>query len=422
MGGPLSGVRIVDMTSVLMGPYATQILGDLGADVIKVEAPSGDTVRGIVPMRHAGMGAIFLNVNRSKRSLVLDLKQPEGRQVLLDLARTADVLIYNVRPQAMARLGLSYEAVAEVNPRIIYVGAFGYGQDGPYAAKPAYDDLIQGAIGIPSLIAQVGDGVPRYVPITLVDRTVGLAAVNAVTAALYARERTGLGQRVDVPMFETMAQLVLGDHLQGATFVPPEGPTGYARLLARERQPYRTKDGYVSTLIYNDKQWRAFFALIGRPEVIAEDPRFADISTRTRHIGELYALVAEEMAKRTTAEWLEGLEAADIPVMPLNDLESLIADPHLAATGFFREEEHPSEGRIRTMTVPSRWSRTQPEPERPAPRLGEHSVLILKELGYDAARIDALLAAGVTRDAADLSSADLPTADLPAAGQKEDMP
>ncbi|HYD67341.1 CoA transferase [Azospirillum sp.] len=399
MSGPLNGVRILDLTTVLMGPYATQILGELGADVIKVEPPQGDTVRGIGPMRHPGMGAIFLHANRGKRSIVLDLKQPEGRQALLDLARTADVLIYNVRPQAMARLGLSYAEVAEANPRIVYVGLFGYGQDGPYAAKPAYDDLIQGAVAIPTLFAASTGGEPRYVPATMVDRTVGLHAVYAVTAALFHRERTGEGQAVDVPMFETMTHFVQGDHMGGATFEPAEGPTGYPRLLAPQRRPYRTSDGHICALIYNDKQWRSFFDLIGRPDILDSDPRFADMDSRTRHIDELYGFVAEHLATRTTAEWMEALTRADIPVMRLHTLDSLLEDPHLTATGFFQVVEHPREGPIRSMAVPTRWSATPPAVERQAPALGEHSAEVLREAGYDDATIAALAERGVIREA-----------------------
>ena len=402
MSGPLAGVRIVDMTTVLMGPYATQILGDMGADVIKVEPPRGDGSRDLGPMRNPGMGPLFMHANRSKRSIVLDLKKKAGLRALLRLAKNADVLIYNVRPQAMARLGLSYEEVAAVNPRIVYVGTYGFGQSGPYAARPAYDDLIQGAAGLPSLAVRAGAEMPRYVPCTVADRTVGLNAVNAIAAALYYRERTGEGQAIGIPMFETMAQFVLGDHLGGRTFEPPLGPTGYARLLAKERRPYATKDGYICALVYNDKQWKSFFALIGRPEVLESDPRFADLGSRTGHIDELYSLVAETLATRTTAEWLVALDRADIPAMPMHTLDTLIDDPHLAAVGFFEMVEHPSEGRMRSMAVPGTWSKSQPAVERLAPRLGEHSAEILHEAGYSEAEIAALVADGATLDAARL--------------------
>ena len=398
MSGPLVGVRIVDMTTVLMGPYATQILGDMGADVIKVEPPRGDGSRDLGPMRNPGMGPLFMHANRSKRSIVLDLKKRSGYRALLRLAKTADVLIYNVRPQAMARLKLSYEEVAAVNPRIIYVGTYGFGQDGPYAARPAYDDLIQGAVGLPSLAMSAGADMPRYVPCTIADRTVGLNAVNAIAAALYYRERTGEGQSIGIPMFETMVQFVLGDHLGGKTFDPPLGPTGYPRLLAKERRPYATKDGYVCALVYNDKQWKNFFALIGRPEVLENDPRFADLGSRAQHIDELYGLVAETLATRTTAQWLIALDQADIPVMPLHTMDTLIEDPHLEAIGFFEMVDHPSEGRMRSMAVPGTWSKSQPKVERLAPRLGEHSTEILRETGFSEAEIAALLADGATLD------------------------
>jgi len=397
--GPLQGVRILDLTTVLMGPYATLQLADMGADVIKVEPPQGDIVRQIEPARHAGMGCMFLTLNRSKRSVVIDLKQRAGRDAILRLAAKSDALLYNVRPQAMARLGLAYEDVAAVNPRIIYAGAFGYGQDGPYAARPAYDDLIQGATAIPTLIAAVGDGTPRYLPVTIADRVVGLCTVNAILAALMHRERTGVGQRIDIPMFETMAGFVLGDHLGGLTFDPPLGKGGYVRLLAPERRPYRTKDGYVCALIYNDKQWESFFRAVGREDALA-DPRFASHAARLKHINAIYAEVANIFIGRTTREWLALLEAADIPVTPLHTLESLLEDPHLTAAGFFSVVEHPSEGRIRSMRVASTWSRTQPEPTRQAPRLGEHSVEVFKEAGFTPAEIAALLASGVVRQCA----------------------
>lgn len=393
MSGPLDGVRVLDLTTVVMGPYATQILADFGADVIKVEPPGGDIMRYNAPLRSRAMGHIFLNANRNKRSIVLDLKQPAAREACLALAKTADVLVYNIRPQAMARLGLSYDEVRAVNPRLIYLGGFGYSQRGPYAAKAAYDDLIQGAAGLPWLAEAAGAESPRYTPVIIADRSVGLHMANAVCAALYRREKTGLGQRVDVPMFESLLQSVLGEHLGGQTYVPPTAPPGYGRMLAKERRPYRTKDGYLCVLVYNDKQWHAFFGVIGRPD-LQRDPRYATQEARSRDYQGAYSMVAEEIAKRGTAEWLAALEAADIPVQKMNSLQDILADPHLAAIGYFQEREHPTEGRIRSMAVPSEWSESPPEFRRHAPRLGEHTREVLREAGLAEADIERLIAQG----------------------------
>ncbi len=395
MSGPLQGVKVLDMTTVFMGPHATQILAEYGAEVVKLESPEGDIVRKIVPARHVGMGALFLLANRGKRSCVLDLKEPRGRAAALKLAARCDVLIYNVRPAAMARLGLGYEHVKAVNPRIIYVGVYGFGERGPYAGKPAYDDLIQGAVGLASLPQRVGGGEPRYVPSAIVDRAVGLAAVNAVTAALFCRERTGQGQSIEVPMFETMAHLILGDHLYGHAFEPPLGAPGYPRHLDPDRRPYATQDGYISVLVYTDRQWEAFFEVIGKPEMTS-DPRFKDMAARTRHVRDVYSYLAEALRGRSTREWLEALARADIPAMPMHSLESLIEDPHLAAVRFFELADHPSEGKIRHMRNPTTWSASALAPVRPAPRLGEHSREVLREAGYADAEIDAMRAAGVT--------------------------
>jgi len=389
-------VRIVDLTTVVMGPFATQILADIGADVMKVEPLEGDVLRHIAPMKHPAMGHIFIHHNRNKRSIVLDLKQPKGREALLRLARNADVLAYNVRPQAMARLKLTYDDVRAVNPRIIYVGAYGYGEGGPYAGEPAYDDLIQGRAGLPHLLYEAGADRPRYVPTAISDRITGLAMVNAVTAALYCRERTGKGQAVEVPMFETLAQLVLGDHMGGRTFEPSIEPHRYARMLAPHRVPYATKDGYVCVLVYNDKHWRSFFRLIGREEMFDSDRRFSSQEARSRNIGEVYEFVAGQMATRTSGEWLRLLGEADIPVAPLNSVDDLIEDPHLRQAGFIVMTDHPTEGRLREMTTPGQWSDTRPEGLRPAPRLGEHSVEILREAGYADAEIGEMIASRTT--------------------------
>jgi len=389
MSGPLHGVRVLDLTTVVMGPFATQILADLGADVIKVEPPEGDVMRSAWPFRHPGMGSIFLNTNRNKRSVVVDLKTDAAHEACLLLAKKSDVLVYNIRPQAMGRLKLSYEQVRKANPRIIYVGCFGYSQRGPYAAKAAYDDMIQGAAGIPWLLHKQGAAEPRYAPMIVADRSVGQQVASAVSAALYYREKSGKGQRVDVPMFEHLLQMILGDHLGGYTFEPQHGEPGYHRILAPDRRPYQTKDGYVCALIYNDKQWKAFFAIIGQEEKF-KDPRFSTQEVRSKHYAEAYAFVAEEMRKKTTAEWVEALERADIPVQRMNSLDDIVADPHLAAIGYLRTVEHPTEGRLKTLAVPSEWSESAPEYRRHAPRLGEHTREVLREAGLAEEKIDQL--------------------------------
>jgi len=389
MAGPLSGVRVLDLTTIVMGPFATQILGDFGADVIKIEPPEGDVIRYAWPFRNPGMGSIFLNTNRNKRSVVLDLKKPAALAAFLRLVEKSDVLVYNVRPQAMARLKLSYEEVSAVNKKIIYVGCFGYSQRGPNAAKAAYDDMIQGAAGIPWLLHKQGAREPRYAPMIVADRSVGQQVASAVSAALYYREKTGKGQRVDVPMYEHLLQMILGDHLGGETFEPPHGPSGYIRILSPDRRPYQTKDGYVCALIYNDKQWKGFFDVIGKPEILRQ-PEFASHEARSRNYDRAYAMVADELKKRTTAEWVEAFERADIPVQRMNSLDDIVADPHLAAIGYLKSVEHPSEGKIKVLAVPSEWSESAPEYRRHTPRLGEHTREVLREAGLSEAEIDRL--------------------------------
>jgi crotonobetainyl-CoA:carnitine CoA-transferase CaiB-like acyl-CoA transferase len=396
--GPLAGIRIVDMTTVVMGPFATQILADYGADVIKVEPPAGDILRYAPPMRNPAMGAAFLQANRNKRSIVLDIKKPAARDALLRLCKTADVFIHNVRTAAMKRAGLGERDVRAGNPRLIYVSLVGYREDGPYAGRPAYDDLMQGLSGIPALQAQISGEEPRYMPLTVIDRIMGISAAHAVLAALVHRERTGVAQAVDVPMFESVAQLVLGDHMGGRTFEPPIGEPGYVRLLAPDRRPYRTKDGYVCVLIYNNKEWEIFFRAIGRSEQFKSDPRLSDHAVRTRHYGEVYAMLGEILATRTTAEWLALLGENDIPAVPLYDLNDLIDDRHLDAVRFFHRMEHPSEGPIRLTGIPSQWSESSPAITRHPPRLGEHSIEVLREVGLSEAEIEALRTDGATID------------------------
>ncbi len=397
---PLSGLRVVDLTTGVMGPYTTQILADYGADVIKVEPPGGDVMRKAGPMRSPGMGPVHLHLNRNKRSIVLDAKKESGRAVLLRLCARADVLVHHVRPAAMRRLALAADDVRAVNPRIVYATLLGYGDDGPYAGRPAYDDLIQGACGLPALFTRAGGEEPRYVPLTLADRIVGITAAHAILAALLARDRTGRGQSIEIPMFETLAQFVLGDHMAGRTFDPPLGPAGYSRLLSPDRRPYPTLDGHLCVLLYNDKHWESFFRALGRLDEFHADARFHDLGTRARHYDEVYAWLADVLKTRTTAAWIELLEANDIPCVRLRGVDAVVDDPHLRAVGFFQEVDDPAGGKLRLTGVPSRWNGSHLHLTRSAPRLGEHSVEILREAGLSPDEITRLLEEGVTEDGA----------------------
>lgn len=398
--GPLQGVTVVDLSAVLMGPYATQILADHGADVIKVEAPGGDSTRHIGPSRHPGMGPLFLNLNRNKRSIVLDLKQPQGLEAMQRLLAGADVFMHNLRPASIEGLGLGYEQVAALNPGIVWCGMYGYGEGGPYAGRPAYDDLIQGATGIADLQGRAGRGEPRYVPLTIADRSAGLHAAHSVAMALYAREKTGRGCRIDVPMFETLASMVLGDHLYGHSFEPAQGETGYVRLMSPGRRPYATRDGYVCALVYNDGHWRRFLHAIGRDDLLT-DARYASLASRTRHIDAVYDFLGQTLRERGTAEWLELFEAIDVPATALNSVDALLDDPHLRAVDFLAQVEHPSEGPLRLPRSPVQWTGHEPATElRPAPRLGQHTREVLRECGCDEDLIEAMLASGAALSAA----------------------
>jgi crotonobetainyl-CoA:carnitine CoA-transferase CaiB-like acyl-CoA transferase len=395
MSGPLTGVRVLDCTTVVLGPWAAQQLGDLGADVIKIEPPDGDTTRQLGPMRNRDMGAFYLAVNRNKRSIVLDLKQEAARRILLRLSEGADVLLHNYRPRAARRLGMSYETFHAVNPGIVYVATYGFGAAGPYGDKPAYDDIIQAASGVAAVQSSIV-GEPRYVPTIVADKTSSMTVLTAVLAALYHKARTGEGQAVEVPMFESMAAWVMVEHLYGETFVPAQETIGYKRILNPYRRPFKTRDGYLAILPYTDQNWRDFFALAERQDLL-DDPRYKTLGSRLAHIEGLYAELGKIAVTRTNAEWLTELDRRNIPAMSVNTLDALLRDPHLEAVKFWQTVEHPTEGTLRLPGIPASYSKTPGAIRRLPPRLGEHSVEILREAGFGAAEIDALLASGATR-------------------------
>lgn len=383
MQGALAGIQVVDMTSVGMGPMATQMLGDMGADIVKVEAAEGDVFRHVTPQRHAGMSHTHLNLNRNKRSAVVDAKAPEGLAQLEALLGDADVFVSNMRAPALRRLGLDYASLAPRFPKLIHCVCYGYSEDGPYAGRPAVDDTIQAASGLAWIQGGAGKEAPCYVKSVVADKVVALYVSNAIACALFARERSGVGQSIEVPMFECMVAFMAPEHLSGLTFVPPEGPAGYARLLNEFRRPFPTRDGYLSVVPYTDSQWKRFFALAGHPS-LCEDPRFLSLTTRSRHFPELYRFVEESLARHTTAEWSVLLSREDIPFAAVNSFEDLLADPHLLATGFWREVDHPTEGRLLQPGIPVKFSRTPASVRRHAPGLGEHTAEVFEKT----ARID----------------------------------
>lgn len=402
MSGPLAGVRVLEITSVVLGPWAAMLLGDMGADVIKVEPPQGDSTRHIGPRRHDGMASMFLSVNRNKRSIVLDLKHPDGHEAVRRLCRESDVLLHNLRPGAAARLKLDYPSLAADNSRLIYCGTYGYGAAGPYADYPAYDDIVQAAAGLSALQEKV-HGEPLYMPTIMADKTTSMACVSAISAALYAREKSGRGQAIEVPMFETLVAFSAVEHMFGETFEPALGPTGYHRVLSEHRRPHRTADGFIALLPHADSHWRHFLGQAGRADLL-DDPRFATLAIRMQHIGEIYGLVAEIVAGRTTAEWLDLLDPNRVPVMAVKSFDDLIHDEQLARNSFWFTGEHPSEGAVKHAGIATRWHDTPGSIRRLAPRLGEHSQEILQAVGYDDQAIEALFAAGVSATPAPSSS------------------
>lgn len=397
MPGPLHGVKIIEMTSVVLGPWACQMFADMGADVVKIEQPRGDSNRTLGAANHPGMAALYLTCNRNKRSMVLDFRQPGAREALLEMVKGADVFVHNNRPQVMTKLGLDYPDLKAVNPKIIFCGAYGYSKKGPYGTLGALDDSIQAASGI-AMLNKLVLGEPRYLPTVVADKTTAITLVYGVLAALFHRERTGEGQELEVPMFETMVNFVMAEHLWGMTFEPPKGPPGYTRLMSKQRKPYPTKDGYIAILPYLDAHWEKFCRLTGHPELI-DDPRFCKLADRVRNIDLTSSTTAEIMATKTTAEWLKIFDKSGVPTIVVNTLEDLATDPHLNATGFWKFYDHPTEGRLRMPSFPVNFGATPADIRRHAPSLGEHTSEILREAGLSEAQIDALCASGAAMTA-----------------------
>ncbi len=370
----LEGIKVLDMTSVVFGPYATQVLADLGAEVVKVEANIGDQLRySGKPAKSRAMAPSFLALNRGKKSALLDLKQEEDAEVMRGLVAEADVFIHNVRGRAIAKLGFDYEAVKQINEQIIYVHCVGFGSDGPYAGLQAYDDLIQGATGATSLASRVdGDPRPRFMPSLIADKVAGLHAAYATLAAITHKLRTGRGQHVEVPMFEAFASFMLKEHMAGKTFEPPVGSLLYDRQVDPDRQPFPTADGYITIVPYTDDSWITLYELLGMPELL-EDERFNSPRNRMINMHYMYQGVARKTPEKTTEEWITLLRAARIPCMPARDIDDILGDPHLQESGFFQRREHPSEGPIHEMREASQFSDWDGALRSPAPLPGEHT-------------------------------------------------
>lgn len=394
--GPLTGIKVLDLASVIMGPVACQHLADMGADVIKVESPDGDLMRSVGPRKSVDMGAVFITCNRNKRSIVLDLKQPKARDVLYRMVAASDVLIHSIRTEPARKVGIGYEQLRQHNERLVYCHVKGYSDAGAYAGQPAFDDTMQAESGL-AMLQSVVAGEPRYVPSSIVDKICAINAAHAVVLALFERVHSGLGQEIELPMFETITAFNLTEHLWGAAFEPPLGAMGYDSVRRGVRKPYPTKDGYLAFLPYSNVHWHKFFRLVGRPELV-DDPRFNTFPARQKNYDAVFGFVRDALKERTTGEWVKLFGDQDIPMAAVNQIEDMIEHPHLKSVGFWQQMQHPTEGTLRVAANPIGLKRTPPSVRRLAPRLGEHTREILGEFEFRASEVEGLLAEGVVRE------------------------
>ncbi|WP_292273508.1 CaiB/BaiF CoA-transferase family protein [Marinobacter sp.] len=389
----LKGVRIVELTTIVLGPMAGQMLADFGAEVIKIEALNGDLARQVEPRSANGESSMFVNCNRNKQSIAVNLKSDEGREIMHRLIREADVFVHNMRMRAISRLGFDAATLHEINPSLIYCSAIGFGSNGPYADRPAYDDVIQAASGIAHLPTYTG-AEPAYVPGVIADKVAALYAVNAISAALYNKAKTGRGVELEVPMFEVMSSFVMTEHLAAASF-GEEAKPGYQRLLNRHRRPFRSADGWIAVMPYTEAHWRRVFSEINREDVF-EKEWFQNDSTRSGHVGDMYEILAQSMPERTTEDWVATFERLDVPHSRVSSLEDLLSDPHLQAVGFFDATDD-TFGRVRSVPQPVRVHGANTTTDRRAPLLGENSLRLLAEIGYDEQEVQELVSQGVVR-------------------------
>ncbi|TNE61040.1 MAG: CoA transferase [Alphaproteobacteria bacterium] len=389
----LNGIRVLDFTTVVLGPYATQILGDLGADVVKVEPLAGDVFRYVRPGRSDRMGANFINCNRNKRSIAIDLATPEGKETVKQLVANADVVVHNMRPKSADKLGIGFEALKAVKPDLVYCYASGFGQAGPNADEPAYDDTIQALCGLAYLNANA-NGEPRFLPTIVADKVGGLHLAISVLAALASRNRDNAAICIEAPMYESLVSFLLLEQLAGASYQPPIGGTGYERLRSPYRKPFPTADGFIGIIPYTTSHWVRFFELVGRDDM-KTDKRVTDPTARSRSIDDLYAMIESATPARTTAEWLTLLRARDIPCAVVNRLDDLFDDPHLNAVGMFTHFEHPSEGPMRSVRTPFNIEGAARQDDLPAPGLSGSARQILAEAGVAETEIERLFTSGV---------------------------